>query len=293
MMVKSLQKPLDFLLFSNIFISLGAAAQGLVTYHLLNKPINLSIILFLFFSTILTYNFSILIQNPKNPRQSVFKRVRWIFSHFKLNIAITLTAAIFLFVAFVFLNFNTQILVLLLGVLSISYALPIFYYNGKRLSLRNIPGLKLFLIALVWALSSVLLPIMELKNSGQIEISDYHIFILIAKRFLFIMAITIPFDVRDMFQDKVYGLKTIATVFGERKSLIACQLMLISYLVLLFLFRDNGFNNDFFALATTILLSGWLIFKSKWQRNEYYYFFYLDGILILQYVILVVFKFVF
>jgi len=30
--------------------------------------------------------------------------------------------------------------------------------------------------------------------------------------------------------------------------------------------------------------------KSTWQRNEYYYFFYLDGVLILQYVVLVVFN---
>jgi 4-hydroxybenzoate polyprenyltransferase len=88
-------------------------------------------------------------------------------------------------------------------------------------------------------------------------------------------------------------LKTIATAFGERKALLACQLMLMSYLVLLFLFRDNGFNTDFFALASTIILSGWLIFKSKWEKNEYYYFLYLDGTLILQYVMLLVFKFVF
>ena len=56
------------------------------------------------------------------------------------------------------------------------------------------------------------------------------------------MAIAIPFDIRDIFQDKGYNLQTIATVFGERKALLACQLMLVSYLVLLFLFRDNGFN---------------------------------------------------
>jgi 4-hydroxybenzoate polyprenyltransferase len=292
-MIKSLQKPLDFLLFSNIFISLGAAAQGLVTYHLLNKPVNLAIILFLFFSTILTYNFSILIQNPKNPQLSTFRRVRWIFSHYRLNVGITILSTIALLIVFTVVSFKAQILVVLLGILSMSYALPIFSFKGKKLGLRNIPGVKLFLIASVWALSSVLLPILELRHTHQIEITTYNICILVVKRFLFVVAITIPFDIRDMFQDKVYGLKTIATVFGEKKALLACQLMLFSYLVLLFLFRDNGFNNDFFALSTTIILSGWLIFKSKWEKNEYYYFLYLDGTLILQYLMLVVFQFVF
>ena len=291
MMVKALRKPLDFLLFSNIFISLGAAAQGLVTYYLLNKSINLAIILFLFLSTILTYNFSILIQNPKNPEQSTFRRVRWIFSHFKLNVGITIFSVVSLLIVFVGLSFNAQILILLLGILSIGYALPIFSLNGKKIGLRNIPGLKLILIGLVWALSSVLLPIIELKHTHQIDISAYNTSILVLKRFLFIVAITIPFDIRDMFQDKVYGLKTIATVLGEKKALLACQLMLFSYLILLFLFRDNGFSADFFALSTTIILSGWLIFKSKWERNEYYYFLYLDGTLILQYVMLAGFGF--
>jgi hypothetical protein len=53
------------------------------------------------------------------------------------------------------------------------------------------------------------------------------------------------------------------------------------------MFRNNGFTLDFWALAATVVLTGWLIFKSKWEKNEYYYFLYMDGVLILQYLILV------
>jgi 4-hydroxybenzoate polyprenyltransferase len=292
-MIKPLQKPLDFLLFSNIFISLGAVAQGLITYHLLHQSINYAVIVFLFCSTIVTYNFNILVQKPKNPQSSEFKRVRWIFANYWFNIGVSIFAFIILSVAFLFFSYSSQLLVFILGIISIGYGLPLFSKNGEKFGLRNIPGLKLFLIALVWAISSVLLPILELRHTHQIEINNYNTSLLVIKRFLFIIAITIPFDIRDMFQDKGYNLKTIATAFGERKALLACQLMLMSYLVLLFLFRDNGFNTDFFALASTIILSGWLIFKSKWEKNEYYYFLYLDGTLILQYVMLLVFKFVF
>jgi hypothetical protein len=59
--------------------------------------------------------------------------------------------------------------------------------------------------------------------------------------------------------------------------------------VLLFLFRNNGLNNDFWALAITAVLAGWLIFKSTWEKDEYYYFFFVDGILILQYLLLLLF----
>ncbi|HET8830196.1 MAG TPA: hypothetical protein VFM79_12695, partial [Pelobium sp.] len=90
---------------------------------------------------------------------------------------------------------------------------------------------------------------------------------------------------------KMFELKTIPTIFGEKKAYLFCQLMLLTYIVLLFLFREKGFDADFFGLATTSVLTGWLIFKSEWEKNEYYYFFYLDGTLILQCVMVLVFNF--
>jgi 4-hydroxybenzoate polyprenyltransferase len=114
--------------------------------------------------------------------------------------------------------------------------------------------------------------------------------ILIAKRFLFIAALTIPFDIRDLFEDRQSGLKTVPVMWGEKNAYLFCQILLAGYIVLLFLFRDQGFNADFFALAITAALAGWLIFKSTWERNEYYYFFYVDGVLILQYLFLLLFN---
>lgn len=114
--------------------------------------------------------------------------------------------------------------------------------------------------------------------------------LLIAKRFLFIAALTIPFDIRDLFEDRQSGLKTIPVMWGEKNAYLFCQFLLGGYIVILFLFRNNGFNADFFALTVTAILTGWLIFKSKWEKNEYYYFFYMDGVLILQYVVLLLFN---
>lgn len=291
-MIKYFQKPLDFLLFSNIFISLGAVAQGLVTYHLLGFSPSWVVLSFLFLSTLLTYNFSILIQHPKNPDQSKYRRVRWIFRNYKLNVVFSILAATALIPLFFMLSFKSQILNVFLGILSLGYAMPLFKSKNKKFGLRNIPGLKLFLIALVWAFSSVLMPYFQVQESQSLNISFINLVILTVKRFLFVVAITIPFDIRDMFQDKVFELKTIPTIFGEKKAYLFCQLMLIAYMVLLFLFRNKGFDPDFFGLAFTVILSGWLIFQSKWEKNEYYYFFYLDGTLILQYAMLLFFNFI-
>lgn len=291
-MIKYFQKPLDFLLFSNVFIALGALAQGLLTYHLLGFAPSFTVLGFLFFSTLLTYNFSILIQHPKHPEQSEYRRVRWIFRNYKLNFAISVLAASAIVPLFLMLSFKSQALNVLLGLLSLGYAMPIFKAKNKRFGLRNMPGLKLFLIATVWALSSVLMPYFELQKAHQFELPLADLLILNVKRFLFLVAITIPFDIRDMFQDKIFELKTIPTIFGEKRAYLFCQAMLLAYMILLFFFRDKGFDADFFALGFTAILTGWLIFKSKWEKNEYYYFFYLDGTLVLQYIMVLLFGFV-
>ncbi|MGF1923431.1 MAG: hypothetical protein ACQUHE_04585 [Bacteroidia bacterium] len=277
---------LDFLLFSNLFIACCAVAQGLVTYYLLKLPPDKSILGFLFLSTLLVYNLSMLLAKPENPQKSPFKRVRWIFSHHRLIISITLIAAICLIpIALLYLSFQAKLLMGFIGVISIAYNLPFLSINQKKIGLRNIPGIKLFLIAFVWSVSCVLLPIVEVENKFGISVSLYETVLLLAKRFLFICAITVPFDVRDLFQDKLYELKTIPVMLGEKKAWIFCQILLCVYLVLLVIFTKT-INLDVISLAATVFVTGWLIFKSNLKKNEYYYFFFLDGTMILQFIML-------
>lgn len=277
---------LDFLLFSNIFIAFCAVAQGMVSYYLLKLPPDKYVLAFLFFSTLLVYNLSMLLAKPKEPQQSPFKRVRWIFSHHRLTISITLIACLCIIpLGLWYLSFQAQLLMVFVGILALAYNFPFLKLNDKKIGLRNIPGIKLFLIALVWSLSCVLLPIVQVESTFGISITLGETVLLVAKRFLFICAITIPFDIRDLFQDKMYELKTIPVILGEKKAWIFCQAFLIIYLILLILFTKN-IDLDVIGLTLTILLTGWLIFKSNIKRNEYYYFFFLDGTMILQFVIL-------
>lgn len=277
---------LDFLLFSNLFIAVCAVAQGLVTYHLLKTEPNQHILAFLFFSTLLIYNLAVLLAKPKHPQQSPFKRVRWIFAHHRLTISTTLISALCLIpLGLLYLSFEAQLLMLFVGLLAVAYNIPFLTLNGKKIGLRNIPGIKLFLIGLVWASSCVLLPIVEMESLQKVQIPLGETVLLVAKRFLFICAITVPFDIRDLYQDKLYELKTIPVMLGEKKAWIFCQVLLAIYLLLLVLFTQ-GFNIDVAGLAATVFLTGWLIFKSDIKRNEYFYFFYLDGTMLLQYIIL-------
>jgi 4-hydroxybenzoate polyprenyltransferase len=292
-MKKLFRSAFDFLLFSNIFMSLCAVAQVLLTFRLIDSKPVYTVIGLLFTSTLGIYNFSILLSKPKYPEKSPYKRVRWFFAHYRLMVTFTLISLLSLIPLFFLLSMESRILLVFLSILSFCYSLPLFTLGEQKFGLRNIPGLKTFLIALVWTMSCVLLPVLEAQDLHLTDIAMRDVTIMIAKRFLLIFALAIPFDIRDLFSDRQAGLKTIPVAWGEKNAYLFCQFLLAGYIVLLFLLRRNGFNVDFFALTATAILMGWLIFKSKWERDEYYYFFYLDGVLILQYVILVGFNLVF
>jgi 4-hydroxybenzoate polyprenyltransferase len=271
-------------------MSLCAVAQALLTFHLIGSKPVFPVLGLLFTSTLGIYNFCILVTKPAKPETSPYKRVRWFFAHYRLMVTFTIVSTLSLVPLFFIITTESKILLVFLGILSLGYGLPLFSIGEQKFGLRNIPGLKAFLITLVWTMSCVLFPVLESMHKHLTDVTMRDTTILIAKRFLFIGALTVPFDIRDLFDDRKLGLKTIPVVLGEKKAYLFCQVLLAGYIVLLFLFRQHGFNLDFFALTLTVILTGWLIFKSAWQKDEYYYFFYMDGVLILQYVIIVAFN---
>jgi hypothetical protein len=201
-MRKFFQPILDFVLFSNLFMALCAVAQALLTIKLIGgQPVQSlqHLLALLFTSTLVTYNISIFLSKPKEPQKSEFKRVRWFFAHNRLMISITIISTLTLIPLFWMLGYESKLLMVFLGFISIGYSLPLFTIEDKKFGLRNIPGLKSLMITLVWVLSCVLLPIFEAQRLHLADTSLHDTAILLSKRFLFVFALTIPFDIRDLF----------------------------------------------------------------------------------------------
>lgn len=276
--MKHLIKTLDFLLFSNIFIALCAVAQGLLTYRLVHaKPQN-EVLAILFCSTLAFYNVSILLSKPKKPKKSSYKRVKWIFSHQRLVVTLTLVVLVSLIPLVLFLSMPSLIVLLMLGVISASYNVPVIRFNNQWVQLRSIPGLKLFLIAIVWSLSCVLLPILELNTSTSgANVSFFEIAILLIMEFFFIAAITIPFDIRDFFQDKYYHLQTLPTMLGIQKAKWISFAFLGLYAFLLCFYNAS---THFAVMLFCVFVTGWVVALSSMKKSEYFYFLLLDGMML-------------
>jgi 4-hydroxybenzoate polyprenyltransferase len=285
LITKKIYTVLNFILFGHIFIALCALAQVLVTYYFFALQPSFIVCSFLFFATIVMYNCSLLLNKPASFKTSKYKRIRCFFTHQKLNIGITSASVLVLLFLFLRLSIAAKIVVFFLGLVSFAYLVPICRWQKKTFSLRNISGLKLFVIAFVWAASVVLLPVLQVHTNIPIS----KVMGLWVQKFVFFMAIALPFDIKDRYDDKAQNINTLPTIYGAKKANLFCFILWIFFTILLFVFNNGVYKSYFFASLVTILLAVWLLLKIKFKNNEYNYFLLLDGILLAQYLLVIFF----
>lgn len=160
----------------------------------------------------------------------------------------------------------------------------LFLFLGKKnnfVALRNVAFLKLFLIAISYAGVTVLFPLINYN----IEVQSNEI-VTFSQRFLFIVAITIPFDIRDLnFDNK--NLKTLPQVIGIQRSKVVGLFFLMLFLGLEFLKNSTEANyriNFIIALISLIFL-----LKATQDQNKYYSAFFVESIP-MMWLLLLVFK---
>ncbi|OGX81119.1 hypothetical protein BEN49_15930 [Hymenobacter coccineus] len=86
-----------------------------------------------------------------------------------------------------------------LAALALLYSWPLGRWRGRPVALRDVPLLKVFLIAGVWSLITVGLPVLALHRPWA-EAQG-----LLDQRFLLVLALAIVFDIRDYGRDRAAG----------------------------------------------------------------------------------------
>lgn len=171
---------------------------------------------------------------------------------------------------------TTKLYLLPAALLTLLYPLPITLQHKR---LREIGYWKIFLIAVVWSYLTMLIP---LCSAGC---SDYWLLaVLFSKRALFILAITIPFDIRDRQVDSGIGLHTLPLRFGIRGAkfvAIAALALAAAIDALLFMQQSVPWRIPLFC-SITYLLSAALILLSSGKEPNYYYTALLDGTMLLH-----------
>ncbi len=288
---KTFQRFLDFFLFTNIFLAASVTSLVFETSYLLTVKISdWSYPAFLFSATLFLYCFHRIYPFRKEESRSPLAiRHLWIKKNFSLFYLILIASALCTIYLLIFsIPFRVVVSLLPIAFISLGYTIPFIPWKGKWIRFRDIPGIKIFLISLVLSLTTVLLPVMAFSRLTSL-IDPPFLFIFI-RRFFFIFAITIPFDIRDMDYDRKKGTSTIPLILGtfraKQLSFLALGLFVVATLTQYFWLQDIS-KAYLMALCISALVSGGVIRYADFKRRDYYYGFYLEGMMLLQSLLII------
>ena len=183
------------------------------------------------------------------------------------------------------LSFANQILLVVPAILSLGYVLP-FVKGQKRL--RDFDYIKIFLIAIVWGVITVVMPI--LQRTTVLSLSHC---LLLLERMVFIFAITLPFDIRDLKIDAHIDVKTIPAIIGiaKTKRLGAICLMLVSLLAGGNWYLGVYNIGNVLAIFGSCLSTFFLINYSDQTDDDYFFTGIMDGTMIFQFLLVLMLLF--
>jgi hypothetical protein len=220
--VKLLFKILRFYINASIHVALAVGSFTCITYLDFDVDIEAYILVFVFFSTLVAYTFVKYIPSIKNRPFKWTKSLKAIFT-------LALISIIPIGVSLIYIDVISLALVGFLGLLTLLYVLP---FLPKAKNLRDVSGLKIFIIALVWSGTTVVLPLVAYDYSFTWYDSEFLSYI--CSRFFIVVALIIPFEIRDLKLDDIY-LQTLPQVLGVIKTkILAVVLVILSMFLLIY-----------------------------------------------------------
>jgi len=275
----SLKEGLSWVITSQFVIAISALCLSLETYLLLDIPLGARPVLgFVFFGSLAVYNLAFLGRNP-----------------FEIGAHGNKKTVLFLFVlsllcsmAFMcFLTAQTILLAVISGMAGMLYLYRI-KWPGGFIQVRNIPLVKNILLALIWSLVTVLIPVSAVETTLHFPPDTMLVFL---RRFFFILAIAIPYDIRDYNIDVRNRLNTLPVAAGIGKTKMVAMASLLVFVMLIFydpIHPQTHVSSSQVSLALTLsaIFTGVIILMSGVERKKIYFSLLLDGSMTLQFIIL-------
>lgn len=248
-----------FYLNSSLHIAFSVLSLSFITAQSFAIKCDKNLFLFLFCSSVLAYNFIKYFGISKFYYRSLTTRLKEIQ-------LLSLFCFFGLIITFFELDNTTKLLVLCLGAVTFFYEIPF----ERVASLRRIKGLKIYIIALVWAMTTVLLPLLEAGVEFQVSI-----FLTFIQRFIFILVLMLPFEIRDLNNDDLW-LSTIPQKIGITTSKRLGFLGLFLIFLLSFLLH----NNEIDILISTIVMvvTGLFLLFSHPKKPFYFTAFWVESV---------------
>ena len=273
---------LDALLYSSAWLAAAAAAQTAATLLLwpgAAGAVGGRVVGMIFAATLLTYNLDAALPFKHGQAPGTSGRKAWQQQHRPALLGLAGAAGVadvYLLLADGWVHFLP--LLVPLTALAVGYSWPVLPWRGRWRAIREVPLLKVFLIAGVWSCVTVGLPTLALHRPLASALG------LLAQRFCLVAALAIVFDIRDYSRDQAAGLRTFPTVLGVGGAKVVALTLLAGAVGL-------GLAREAAPLAVLLpaALSAAVILAAQETRGDYFFALITDGVLIVQAVAYFVF----
>lgn len=266
-----------------------AAVLGLLTqYELSGIWWNAPLFIFTMGSTLVIYNLNMVVGlDDLRVLGTDSERHHWCMDNEKLMKGTLVLGVLISGVSVWFLNSIIWLFMIPLTVVALVYTMPIMKRKAQTVRVREIGLLKIFLIAIVWVGMTVILPAVD--QEGLQQLSDIRSWWIAVERGIFIWAITIPFDIRDLVNDAKKGVRTIPSTIGWKRSVLLAEVLLLLFAFLVW-FRLGTENQLLFGYLLSTLITMVAVGFSKPNRSDMYCSFWIEGTMMLQFAFVLWFE---
>jgi len=274
-----------FLIESNLYIALSASVLTFATQLLLHQQPGFHPYLFIiFFATFFDYNLHRLYTLHFAKAALQGQRHAWLLRNKGLFYMLMALASVGFLISISQAKSEVLLVLMPFAALTIFYSIPFLRWKNKNWRLRDLPYIKLFLIAGNWTMITILLPLIQYGKT----VDDTEVLWIIAERFFFVLALCIPFDIRDIDTDRQAGLSTIPNTIGVKKS---WQVAFLCVIISAIISTIHYLNNEQISYLIAFLISATLtiIALSIAKRRLYNLYLYgvIDGMMLLQAILVI------
>ncbi len=270
--MKTLKNIFRFYINSSIHVALAICALVQVTFMKYGISNQYIYILFSFLGAITAYNF------VKYSKVSKLYHRRLTKSMKGIRVLTILSCLSFIYLSFG-VSINTWIYMAPFIALTVLYVVPIF---PNKKNLRSLAGTKIFIIGMVWAGMTVLVPLVHVKGNLNLNF-----LIEMIQRFLFIVVMMLPFEVRDLQYDDV-ALETIPQKIGVTRTKLFGSILLVIFLLLTAVKDELLSSIEILSTILITTISLFFLWGTDKKQSEYYCSFWVESIPIMWLIILVI-----
>lgn len=270
---------LNFYINASSHVALSVFSLTWITLIEFQIPFDKTLLFFVFFATITGYNFVKYFGIAKfhHRRLANWLKATQVFSFFSF---------IFMIYFAFKLELKTLFCVISFGTVTFFYAIPFLpkrFFVDKQQNLRSIGGLKIYLIALVWAGVTVFVPLINNDFTFNTDV-----YISVFQRYIFIIVLMFPFEIRDLRFDNL-KLSTIPQKIGTKNTKIIGVTLLFVVLALEF-YKDEMKLSQLVVLIIMMIFTLLALFFAKKNQGKYYSSFWVEGLPILWVALLLLFN---